>query len=68
MTKSNINIDQPLEQKQIYTLDWSNKDIEQKIGINGGRFTRVNTFFHILFRYFTNFYFLRLTHLYFHSQ
>lgn len=45
MTKSNINIDQPLEKKQIYTLDWSNKDIEQKIGISGGRFTRVNTFF-----------------------
>lgn len=30
---------------KVLALDWSNKDIEQRLGLTGGRFTRANTFF-----------------------
>ena len=44
--KSNINIDSS-QNSATYNLalDWSNKDIEQRLGLTGGRFTRANTFF-----------------------
>ena len=45
MTKSNINIEEPASTSHNLILDWSNKDIEQRIGLSGGRFTRANTFF-----------------------
>jgi biopolymer transport protein ExbB/TolQ len=48
MTKSNVSIDRNEKEIQEFTLDWTNKDIEQRIGINGGRFTRANTFFSFL--------------------
>jgi biopolymer transport protein ExbB/TolQ len=46
MSKSNIKIDNPTPGPvKVLSLDWSNKDIEQRIGLTGGRFTRANTFF-----------------------
>ena len=45
MTTSNINLEESLPIARNLTLDWENKDIEQRIGLNGGRFTRANTFF-----------------------
>ena len=52
MTKSNVSIDNPEHEKVKCVLDWTNKDIEQRIGINGGRFTRANTFFSFLLSIF----------------
>jgi biopolymer transport protein ExbB/TolQ len=45
MSTSNINIEDPTPVVRNLTLDWGNKDIEQRIGLTGGRFTRANTFF-----------------------
>ena len=45
MTTSNINIEDPTPVARNLALDWGNKDIEQRIGLSGGRFTRANTFF-----------------------
>ena len=45
MTTSNINLEAPLPVTRNLVLDWENKDIEQRIGLTGGRFTRANTFF-----------------------
>ena len=45
MSTSNINIEAPTPVARNLTLDWGNKDIEQRIGLTGGRFTRANTFF-----------------------
>lgn len=45
MTTSNINIEDPTPVARKLALDWGNKDIEQRIGLSGGRFTRANTFF-----------------------
>jgi biopolymer transport protein ExbB/TolQ len=46
MSESNIKIDSPSPPPmKVLALDWSNKDIEQRLGLTGGRFTRANTFF-----------------------
>jgi biopolymer transport protein ExbB/TolQ len=46
MSESNIKIDNPTPPPmKVLALDWSNKDIEQRLGLTGGRFTRANTFF-----------------------
>lgn len=45
MSTSNINIEAPTPVARNLVLDWGNKDIEQRIGLSGGRFTRANTFF-----------------------
>jgi len=45
MAKSNINIEDPQPVARNLALDWENRDIEQRIGLAGGRFTRANTFF-----------------------
>jgi len=46
MSESNIKIDNPSPPPmKVLALDWSNKDIEQRLGLTGGRFTRANTFF-----------------------
>jgi len=45
MAKSNISIDHPIPVARNLALDWENSDIEQRIGLTGGRFTRANTFF-----------------------
>ena len=57
MTKSNIDLDKKIEVSKQIVLDWTNKDIEQRIGINGGRFTRANTFFSFLLSIFWSFVF-----------
>jgi hypothetical protein len=44
MSESNINLDAPPITNQL-ALDWSNKDIEQRLGLPGGKYTRANTFF-----------------------
>ena len=45
MKTSNISIDDTPSLSKNLILDWSNCDIEQRIGLSGGRFTRANTFF-----------------------
>ena len=44
MSKSNINLDEPVVTSSTLVLDWSKSDLEQRIGLTGGRFTRANTF------------------------
>jgi biopolymer transport protein ExbB/TolQ len=45
MQESNIQLDSTRMPITALALDWSNKDIEQRLGLTGGRFTRANTFF-----------------------
>jgi biopolymer transport protein ExbB/TolQ len=45
MQESNIQLDSTRMPTTKLVLDWSNKDIEQRLGLTGGRFTRANTFF-----------------------
>jgi len=44
MSKSNIDLDNPVAPTHDLALDWSSNDLEQKLGLTGGRFTRANTF------------------------
>ena len=45
MTESNIQLDTAPKKSMKLALDWSNMDMEQRLGLTGGRFTRANTFF-----------------------
>ena len=48
MSQSNIELDAPIQTSGHMVLNWSAKDIEQRIGLRGGRFTRANTFFTLI--------------------
>ena len=45
MSKSNIKIDNPTWVQLRFYHSIGEEDIEQRIGLTGGRFTRANTFF-----------------------